>query len=513
MGSKAPNFLLIMADQLAAGALSAYGNPTVKAPNIDRIAEHGVVFENCYCNLPMCGPSRASMHCGILPFSIGMYDNASEFSSEIPTIAHYLRSLGYRAELSGKMHFVGPDQLHGYQKRHTTDIYPSNFAWTVDWTKGREYRPTNLTISAVAESGPCIRSMQMDYDDEVEFQGRQAIYDLARRRDRDPFLLTVSFTSPHSPFVIGQKYWDIYREDDIEPPAVAPLAEHEMDHLSRNLHYCQGRHEFTLADKHYCLARHGYYGMISYLDEKIGALVDTLRETGLDRNTIVILTADHGEMLGERGMWFKQHFFEWAARVPLIFYAPDRFAPNRVTQNVSLVDLMPTALDLAQGQDFGGYATEIDGCSLVGPLHGDSSNMKDLAISEFAADGSTGPSRMVKQGHWKLMWLEGRECLLYDLASDPHEISSRHGKPEAAAIQKRLEERLFRNWDPGQLTRKIAVSQQRRLAVHRITGGVPNYVHLTRLDDGCRYVRNAGAAETKARARLPLVASEPTAAE
>ena len=502
-----------MADQLAAGALPAYGNSTVKAPTIDRIAKHGVVFENCYCNLPMCGPSRASMHAGILPFSIGMYDNACEFSAEIPTFAHYLRSLGYRAELSGKMHFVGPDQLHGYERRHTTDIYPSNFAWTVDWSKGRNYRPTNLTVSAVTESGPCIRSMQMDYDDEVAFQGRQAIFDLARRRDGDPFLLTVSFTSPHSPFVIGQKYWNRYQDDEIEPPAVAPLAEHEMDHLSRNLHYCQGRHEFTLSERHYRLARHGYYAMISYLDEKIGELVGTLHETGLDRNTIVVLAADHGEMLGERGMWFKQHFFEWAARVPLIFYSPDRFAPGRVTQNVSLVDLMPTLLDLAQEKSFDGYATDIDGSSLIKPLHGDLSDMKDLAISEFAADGSTGPSRMVKQGNWKLMWLEGKDCLLFDLDSDPHELSSRHGMPEAAEIQSALEKRLFENWDPEALTRRIRVSQKRRLAVHRITGGDPAYVHLTRLDDGCRYVRNAGAAETKAKARLPFLISEQNSAE
>lgn len=109
--------------------------------------------------------------------------------------------------------------------------------------------------------------MQMDYHDEVEFQGRQAIFDLARRRGEDPLLLTVSITSPHSPFVIGQKCWDPYQEDDIAPPAVAPLAEHEMDQLSRNLHCCQGRNKLTLAGKRNSLARHGHYGMISYLDE------------------------------------------------------------------------------------------------------------------------------------------------------------------------------------------------------------------------------------------------------
>ena len=267
-----------------------------------------MVFENCYCNLPMCGPSRASMHAGRLPFAIDMYDNASEFRADIPTFAHYLREFDYRVEMSGKMHFVGPDQLHGYDKRHTTEIYPANFAWTVDWSKGREYKPTNLTMAPIIESGPAIRTMQMDYDDEVEYHGIQALYDLARKGDDRPFMLTVSFTSPHSPFVISQEYWDRYDHDEIEYPAVPPLELDEMDHLSRNLHYCQSRHEFTVTPEHRRMARHGYYGMISYIDDKVGRMIDVLRQTGQLDNTIVILTGDHGETMGERGMWFKQHF-------------------------------------------------------------------------------------------------------------------------------------------------------------------------------------------------------------
>jgi len=140
-----------MADQMAAAALPMYGNSKVIAPNLLSLASSGVVFENCYCNLPMCGPSRASLHTARLPFGMGMYDNASEFHADIPALPHYLRGLGYRTELAGKMHFVGPDQLHGYEKRHTTEIYPANFAWTVDWTKGREYRPTNLTMAPVID--------------------------------------------------------------------------------------------------------------------------------------------------------------------------------------------------------------------------------------------------------------------------------------------------------------------------------------------------------------------------
>ena len=501
-----PNILLIQVDQLAANALSAYGNSTVKDPHIRALANKGVVFENCYCNLPMCGPSRASMHAGRMPFSISMYDNANEFHADIPTFCHYLRDMGYRTELSGKMHFVGPDQLHGYERRLTTEIYPANFAWTVDWSKGREYRPTNLTMAPIIESGPAIRTLQMDYDDEVAFHGMQALYDLARKADDRPFQLTISFTSPHSPFVISHEYWNRYNHDDIESPTMPPLELYEMDHLSRNLHFCQGRHEFTLTPEHRRNARHGYYGMISYIDDKVGQIMDVLEKTGLADNSIVVFTADHGEMMGERGMWFKQHFFEWAAVVPFIVYAPDRYKPARVRENISLIDLVPTFLDMAAGEAFDDYAAPIDGRSLLPALKGDTSRMSDLAISEFAADGSTGPSRMVKKGKWKLMWLEGKDVLLYDVEADPNEINNLAGAPEAGEIQTELIAILMDGWDPDQLYEEIRASQKQRLAIHRITGGEPTYVTKVRLDDDERYIRNSGAADTKARARLPYVA-------
>lgn len=502
----APNILLIQTDQLAANALSVYGNATVKDPNIRKLADSGVVFDNCYCNLPMCSPSRASMHTGRLPFSIGMYDNASEFHADLPTFCHYLRNMGYRSELSGKMHFVGPDQLHGYERRHTTEIYPANFGWTVDWSKGREYRPTNLTMAPIIESGPAVRTLQMDYDDEVAFFGIQALYDLARRNDGRPFQLTISFSSPHSPFVIARRFWDRYRHDNIELPAVPPFGEDEMDHLSRNLHYCQARHMFTVTDEHRRNARHAYYGMISYIDDKVGDIMDVLQQTRLAANTVVIFTSDHGEMLGERGMWFKQHFFEWAARVPFIVWAPGLFQPSRIRENISLIDLMPTMLELAGGKPFADFAAPCDGKSLVPALSGDGSALADLAISEFAADGSTGPSRMVRKGKWKLMWLEGRDTLLYDVESDRHEVNNLAGDPELGEIERDLNTVLFDGWNPEALYDDIRDSQERRLAIHRATRGKPDYVNIVRLHDDQRYVRNAGAADTKAKARFPYVA-------
>lgn len=505
MSAKKPNILLIMADQLAAPALPVYGHPQVLAPHLSALAERGVVFDNNYCNFPMCGPSRASMHAGVLPHSIDCFDNAAEFHADIPTFAHYLRKLGYQTQLCGKMHFVGPDQLHGYHKRLTTEIYPANFAWTVDWSKGREYRPTNLTMAPVIESGPCIRTLQMDYDDEVTHHAVQGIYDLARAPGDDPFLLTVSFTHPHSPFVIAQQYWDRYDHDTVIMPTVGDIPPEQRDLLSENLYYCQARHLFTVTDEHVRNARHAYYGMISYIDDKIGQILGTLEATGLADDTVVIFTADHGEMMGERGMWYKQHFWEWAARIPLIISQPKRWQAARVTQNVSLVDLLPTMLDLATDGAGMPLASALDGNSLCPLLNNQSADWPDTVISEYTSDGSTGPSRMVRKGPWKYMQIEGVDQLLFNVETDPNETENLIDNPEYRALAAELQAVVASDWDIDEVRRRAQANQQRRLLIHSVTGGDPTYVHKIREDDDRRYIRNAGAADTKARARLPYV--------
>ena len=155
--SSKPNILLIQADQLAAPALSAYGHPLVKTPHIDELADSGVVFENTYCNFPLCAPSRFSMMSGRLASEIGAFDNGAEFEASIPTMAHYLRLAGYRTTLAGKMHFVGPDQLHGFEERLTTDVYPSDFSWTADWDAAAERMGTWFySLEAVTDAGPVL---------------------------------------------------------------------------------------------------------------------------------------------------------------------------------------------------------------------------------------------------------------------------------------------------------------------------------------------------------------------
>ncbi|NDI05903.1 MAG: hypothetical protein EBY58_06480 [Rhodobacteraceae bacterium] len=203
-----PNILILMVDQLNGTLFPDGPAEWLHAPNLKKLAARSVRFQNCYTASPLCAPGRASFMSGQLPSVTGVYDNAAEFPSSLPTYAHHLRRAGYQTALSGKMHFVGPDQLHGFEERLTTDIYPANFSWTANWSADvTEPSPAGATVRPVLEAGPCIRSMQMDYDDDVANKSVQKFYDLARKGKSDkPFFVVSSFTHPHPPFTIHQKY-------------------------------------------------------------------------------------------------------------------------------------------------------------------------------------------------------------------------------------------------------------------------------------------------------------------
>ena len=223
MSKRKPNILFIMADQLAPQFLSAYGNQVVKTPHLDKLCGDAAVFDAAYTNFPLCAPARYSMMTGCLPSNIGAWDNAAELSSEIPTFAHYLSSLGYQTCLSGKMHFCGPDQLHGFDERLTTDVYPAGFTWTPKWDEPDKVFEWFHSADVVVEAGKCFRSNNLDYDDEVTFQAKRYIYDKARERT----------TRPESPigrgvqgrlFLRGE-YWNAVGEDEDEAFAPGDRAE------------------------------------------------------------------------------------------------------------------------------------------------------------------------------------------------------------------------------------------------------------------------------------------------
>ena len=494
---------------MTAHVLSQYGHPLAKTPHLDALATSGTVFTNAYCNFPLCAPSRASMLAGRYANALQVWDNATEMSATTPTIAHYLRDRGYHTVLCGKMHFIGPDQLHGFDERIVTDIYPSNFAWTPDWIVGERYRPTGINMRAVVDSGQCVRSLQIDYDDEVTHAGVQKLYDLARFHQHAPFLLWVSFTHPHSPYITTRKYWDLYLPDEVPPPRVPPLELEAMDTMSRWLHYAHGGDLHEVTPQHVQTARHAYLGMCSYIDDQVGRLLTVLDETGLTDNTALIFTSDHGEMLGERGMWFKQSFYEPSAGVPLLIKLPGMDGNRRVDKLVSLVDLLPTCMDIAGGgSDWQPQCAPIDGSSLLPLMRSQNSAWENQVIAEYTGEGVTAPCRMLRRNNFKFIYTHGHPDLLYDLDMDPLEMNNLIGHAKYADLATEMRTAILRDWEPATIHQACIASQQARLFIQKTTQGNPNWAYQFRPDDTSRFIRNDSAVGIKAKARYPFV--EPT---
>jgi choline-sulfatase len=506
-----PNILLIMADQLAAPALPMYGHKVVKTPNLERLASQGTTFQNAYCNNPVCAPSRFSMMTGQLSSRIGAYDNAAEFSSAHPTFAHYLRTLGYKTCLSGKMHFVGADQLHGFEERVTTDIYPSDFGWTPDWTqKDYPYAPSVMSMRGVVEAGLCQRSMQLDFDEEVTFHANRWLYDHVRSDDDRPFMLTASYTHPHNPFTITEEYWNRYEHEDIDMPSVAHMPVEERDAWSQRYFYLIRQDEHKLTDGMIRVARHAYYAMISYVDDQVGKLLDTLDKTGLAENTIVIFTADHGDMMGERGMWYKFNPFEWSVRVPLIARVPEGAQGRIENKGVSLLDLLPTFLDAATNGNPPELIDPVDGKSLLKMCHGEDDSRIDDVMMEYTGEGVYSPCFMLRQDGFKYVHCDDDPPMIFNLNEDPKELVNLAGNPEYANVEARMATEIQKRWDSATLKEKIIESQRRRHFVQKslITGKHTPWDYQPTTDASRQYVRSAGNTSTtltKGLARYPYV--------
>lgn len=457
------NFLFIQADQLAARSLAVYGNPVAKTPHIDALAAQGVVFEQAFCNYPLCAPSRFSMMSGLLASHAGAWDNGAEFPASLPTLAHHLRLLGYQTCLAGKMHFIGPDQLHGFEERLTTDIYPSDFNWTANWeasvSGGDRLLAAAGEVNGILNSGIYESTVQLDYDEEVAFKARRKLHDIARADDERPFCLFVSFTHPHDPFAVPRRFWERYRHADIDMPSVGPMARADLDAHSRRLYDHIGAGEAGMTEAEVRVARHAYYGAVSFIDDQVGELLATLHLTKLAEDTVVILISDHGEALGERGLWFKRSFFDVAMRVPLIISAPERFTPSRHGANVSLVDLLPTVVQLAGGDEI---TTRHDGRSLSPALDGGSLEGPNQVFAEMSGEGLQAPAVMVVRDGFKYITCAGDPPLLFDRATDPHETRNLAGEAEVAAIEMELARLVEANWDLQRLRDEVLESQRRR---------------------------------------------------
>ena len=467
MPPRKPHLVVLMADQLAAPFLPAYGHKVVQTPAIDKLAASGVVFERAYTPSPLCAPARAIFMSGRLPSSTGVYDNAAEFPSAVPTFAHYLRREGYRTVLSGKMHFVGPDQLHGFEERLTTDIYPADFGWTPDWRLRQEridwwYH----NMSSVKEAGPASINNQLEYDDEVAFHAVRRIYDHARYDGETPLCLVASFSHPHDPYVSRPEFWNLYKDADIDMPALPAAPVDQLDPHSQRLWNVSAMGDYDIRPEDVRAARHGYYAAISYIDSKFAEIVAALEDTGLMDDCAVVVTSDHGDMLGERGLWYKMSYLEHSSRVPLIVSSPKRFAAGRRKAAASLADIGPTLVDLARPGAAAEMVGPLDGASLMPLMTGPDDPMRTIH-GEYLAEGVLAPMLMIRSGAWKFIHTPTDPDQLFDLDADPLEQTNLAAAPDHTGRVAGFRKQIAARHDIARLTRDVMTSQQSRLMLFK----------------------------------------------
>ncbi|GIL00872.1 MAG: choline-sulfatase [Alphaproteobacteria bacterium] len=458
-----PNILVFMVDQLNGTLFPDGPAGWLHLPNLRRLAERSLRFACTYTASPLCAPGRASFMSGLLPSRSRVYDNAAEFASDIPTFAHHLRRAGYVTCLSGKMHFVGPDQLHGFEQRLTTDIYPADFGWTPDYTRpGERIDWWYHNMGSVTGAGVAEITNQLEYDDEVAHHARARIYDLARGGEGRPWCLVASFTHPHDPYVARRRFWDLYGDCAHLDPAMPALSYDEHDpHARRLLDACDWR-AFDITDEHVRRSRRAYFANLSYLDEKIGEILDVLAATRQADNTVILFTSDHGDMLGERGLWFKMSFYDGSARVPLMLAAPG-MTGGRADTPVSTLDVLPTLCALA-GIELSGFAHRVDGVDLLAVAGGAARGPVPM---EYAAEGSVAPMVSLRDGRYKFNHCPADPAQLFDLDADPHETRNLADQPQHAVLVGGFSEAVAARWDMARFDAAVRDSQARRLVVYQ----------------------------------------------
>ena len=460
-----PDIVLIMSDEHAPQFSSVYGHPIVRTPNMARLAAEGVVFDAAYCASPICVPSRMAFLTGRYPTRTEAWDNGSPLRSDIPTIAHVMRCRGYETVLIGKMHFIGADQLHGFERRLVDDSRVCG-TWieTTDWDDPARPRPNARLRAVNAGAG---RTAHVQNDEDVLSACLAYLDDLGERGPaRRPVFLCVSFNAPHFP-LRAPDHFDDYWPDNVDAPDVTREEldrQHPFHKRLRSYFDIDG-----LAPEETLRARAALYALTTWLDDMVGTIVERVDRSMPDQPLLAYIS-DHGDMAGEHGLWWKCCFFEESVRVPMILRWPDRIAPGRrISSPVSLIDLAVTLAEIAGAGDdprAAPFMDNADGRSLLPLIAGTDTGEREV-ISEYCAHAAGRPIRMIRRANWKYVYYHGEADELFDLSADPREKTNLAGRRQYRTIAADLRQRLLAGWDPEEVERRVRAHQADRGLIAR----------------------------------------------
>lgn len=446
MAPDRPNIIFVCSDQHGHRYTGFDGHENVETPNLDQIADRGIVFENAYCGSPVCTPSRASMMTGVYPSDVSSFCNSTVWDGSHPTWGSRLRTAGYRTWATGKLelnpeHEVGFDEVdttHGhYHSPDITSLFRRPVGYRVNVRemvngRSREKRHADSTVSETAET--FIRE------------------DAAMTPQ--PWAAWVGFSQPHPPFVALEEHYDHFYPSLVDLPNV-PLDHLEDQHLAFDRLRAFKRIATPIPEDRIRRARAGYYGMIAELDEYIGRLWSALDRAGELDDTIFIYTSDHGEMLGEHGLWYKNNLYEDAAHVPLVVAGPGLPEGETVEMPVGHVDLVHTLLEWAGAE----LPTPQRGNSLTPVIEGRPNEHPGYAYCENHSEGNCTGLFMIRTEEWKYLNFTGYDDVLFNLKEDPQEDKNRINDPGAEEALERLRALLHEEVDPDAVTERAFEEQ------------------------------------------------------
>ena len=393
-------------------------------------------------------PSRSSFLTGLPVHQVGAWDNSCPLPVSEPTWAHRLNAAGYETTLCGRMSIGGPNQMHGFAQRVHPEMRPGKMGSSFpNWDAPIRARSGTRERLETAGAGD---TFQQRYDDEVTDAAVAYLSDPARRDG--PWAAVVGWFLPHTPLTVRAEYFDMYYPDHADQPSAAAQPIDTVHPQSRRFREHLGAEGLTEAQ--IGRARAAYYGMVSFTDAQVGRVLEALESSGASDNTLIVYTSDHGEMLGEHGLWWKSSFYEPSLRVPLIAAWPDRIeGGSRVDTPVSLLDLTRTIVDAA-----GADADGIVGDNLLDP----DLDAGRAVFAEFAAHATDRPGRMVRRGRFKLNYYHGEPSELFDLQADPNETRNLAASAAHADTRDELIALALKDWSPDEIDRRVRESQRRR---------------------------------------------------
>jgi choline-sulfatase len=453
------NLLFIMSDEHNKRVLGAAGHPLIRTPNLDRLAERGVRFTDAYCNSPICVPSRASFHTGRYVNEIRFWDNANPYDGSVPSWAHRLRAAGHRAESIGKLHFRSTDDDNGFTEEHI----PLHVVEGVGDPIGMLRDPPQARRAALrlAAQAGCGDSDYQRYDDDITGSAEAWLAARARDPDEKPWCLFVSLVCPHFPLISRPEWYSLYPEASVPWPMLYGKDERPMHPYVQAISASQIYDEGFDTPEKVRRALAAYFGMVSFLDHNVGRLVRALAETGLDATTRVIYTSDHGDNLGNRGLWGKSNMYDDAAGVPMIMAGPE--VPRGVvcSRPVSLVDGFPTILDCV-GVTPDAADADLPGAPLLDVVAGTAPAR--TVMSEYHAAGAAAAAFMIRHGSFKYVHYVGMPPQLFDLEADPLETVDLGQDAAFAGVVATCEARLRKVVNPEAVDARARADQAARIA-------------------------------------------------